>query len=123
MNLRNLGTPVEIIDFVTDHLLKQGARAVEESVCRYKLGEMSCAVGCLISPEDYIPLFENKGVKSVLIELKLDVPEEISNLLSRLQFIHDRIDPLFWKGKLSELRKVYESNSLEEAGKCLTPFL
>lgn len=111
----------QVFDKVAKHLLTQNARSVRktpdedycdagEDQCAYRGddGKM-CAVGCLISDEEYTPYFEGMFVFYVVMNLHQwshdsDIPYDVRAriaLLTRLQFIHDSIAPALWSSCLA----------------------
>lgn len=117
-------TPKEIFNKVKTHLLTQGERAAEQvgpnkedvASCSYRIGELKCAIGCLIPDELYTPKIEGWNVsnidlpsrqstllKGVLVKSGLNVADhEIRNMLEHLQEIHDSLDPSEWKMALAK---------------------
>jgi hypothetical protein len=118
----------EIFDQVKDHLLTQNQKAVNPNTadCMYRTSEgLKCAVGCLISDEEYNPTFE--GVASIGL-LQYDtilsnqysksiiqsyIPIELDGIkidfIQSLQAIHDGGDPSEW---ISRLKSFAEYNNL-----------
>lgn len=89
----NLPTAQEIFDKVVTHLRgMKGQSKLPGGGCAYRgEGGNMCAVGCLISDEEYHPHMEGK---SVLGGRFYDFPatakfEQHSDLLSSLQEVHD----------------------------------
>lgn len=95
-------TNQQIFDKVALHLLKQGKRAMSDwgnpngLSCSYR-GEdgTSCAVGCLIPDEHYVPAMEGAGgvynnrlVRDALTRVGIDLMQS-ERLLSALQAMHD----------------------------------
>ena len=91
----------EIFDYVATHLFTQGKPARNRDFsdpgphCRYRLGELSCAAGCLIPDEIYTPEMEC-GTVGLLIRHceKNGIPlpkffKENVDLLLALQSVHD----------------------------------
>lgn len=118
----------EVFDFVVDHLRKQGVRsfverdfskphipASEPYGCLYRgPNGLMCAVGCLISDDEYRPRFEGAIVQSVLRDVLRNVftdanehLEEMSYLLVNLQNIHDRRDPRAWEESFEDTARKY----------------
>ncbi len=89
----------EIFDTVAVHLIKQGKPAVAHSgqACAYKTADgLRCAVGVLISDEEYEDKMEGKSVYTLLGNHKEKLARliEHENLLATLQNNHDtRYDP------------------------------
>lgn len=90
-------TEQEIFDTVTKHLSgmkKQSLRAgMFYELCAYRdLEGNKCAVGCLITDDEYTPEMDETGDVSALCEEGL-LPERLIphiDLLSSLQDVHDR---------------------------------
>ena len=67
----NNHTLQEIFDQVVDHLLTQGKRSIDKNIgsgngCAYRTSSgLSCAVGCLISDEEYRKSFEKRNVNEL----------------------------------------------------------
>ena len=62
--------------------------------CRYKHKELSCAVGSLMSLDEYRPWFEGK-TWGTLVEAGL-VPSAHADLLQELANVHDNADDIEW---------------------------
>jgi hypothetical protein len=87
IRIRIDGTPQEIFDRVVEHLAQQKTRSFVPSgpYCAYRDGHgRSCAVGALISDDQYDPNFEDGSVWTLPIET--DAP---NGLLAHLQVTHD----------------------------------
>lgn len=120
-------TPQEIFDKVAKHLLHQKVKSYynQNGTCAYRgsNGTM-CAVGCLITDEEYSPDMEGKTVGGLLswaryraIERPMFYTEKErtlykglyerlashQGLLIELQEIHDGGSPEYWHNRLSEL--------------------
>lgn len=100
----------EIFDFVSNHLLTQNERCVNENIaetfsCNYKSEKgLKCAVGCLMSDEEYDVKLEGYGVKDDKFD-KFNISEDRKDLLSTLQIIHDTTIPDSWKTELEMFAK------------------
>jgi hypothetical protein len=57
----------EIFDTVVTHLRKQNTQSGKGGNCFYRLGELKCAVGCLISDEDYSPDMEMNAANDLIL--------------------------------------------------------
>lgn len=93
----------EIFDTVARHLILQGVRSNRPGqrrpiICGYRGQDgTSCAVGCLISDEEYDEDMEGRGVQYLLEEfVEDDISHRTENLLSRLQEVHDESDVASW---------------------------
>lgn len=85
-------TAQEIFNTVAMHLLVQGRKAVgKNGKCAYRSPNGDrCAVGVLISDEEYLKKMEGKTVVKLLIDGQM--PERLLrhvNLLAELQAVHD----------------------------------
>lgn len=97
----------EIFDKVARHLLTQNEKSISphaSNCCAYRGAYgRSCAVGCLISDEDYAPVIEGASVCSLLMDTKLKLPAyfvEHGTLLSQLQLVHDMRTVGEWPSQL-----------------------
>lgn len=134
----------EIFDIVSTHLLKQDRQAREgvdqegfgQGICRYRSpAGLKCAVGCLITDEQYNPIMEKagslinfdsmqlaelegytessrtQGAREVLAALTangIDVTAQtVQDLLNRLQALHDNSQPNRWKDELQRVAADY----------------
>jgi len=100
-------TELEILNIVEEHLLKQNRHALNsKGACSYRaLDGTKCAVGCLISDEEYSPKMEG-GTVTILIAQNL-LPERLlpyAVLLMELQSIHDNYPVDTWKELLDKIR-------------------
>lgn len=110
-------TPQEVFDTVTKHLLKQNSVSLSEdgSGCAYRgLDGLKCAVGCLITDEEYRSDMENQAVATVLNFASRNGITSLSNrldehiiILNRLQIIHDRTPIHQWPDRLEGVAKDY----------------
>lgn len=86
----------EIFNTVVTHLRTQNAKAMNlNNDCQYRSDDgLKCAVGCLISDEDYDEKFEGRTVRDLCqsnmfsLDLESMIVKNI-DLLSILQRIHD----------------------------------
>jgi hypothetical protein len=82
----------EIFDHVCKHLAKQKKRCFDPKAdqCRYRYGEMSCAVGSLISDEDYDRVMDDKNCSAeIVIDKWFPVAGSVGRLCRDLQVDHD----------------------------------
>lgn len=130
-------TKQEIFDKVATHLLRQGARSVDDfGDCMYRgeFGRM-CAVGCLIPDQCYSTKIEMQIVQPVaeLRDEKNDNARAMADalecagiaddalipLLRDLQRLHDNADVDEWEAELSEVaenhRLTFSGNSQDAA--------
>ena len=100
----------EVFNKVAEHLLTQKTTSFDEDIdcCAYRApdGKM-CAVGCLISDEEYKPEFEREGVGMLINKGFLPNLKEHESLLIELQRIHDSIRELLWKDELIKASKLF----------------
>ena len=91
----------EAFDKVVAHLLRQG-KASRNSLgqCAYRgEGGTSCAVGCLITDEEYRPDMEGEAVVSLLLRGEISLPSLRgidAGLLRSLQITHDNVPVEKW---------------------------
>lgn len=97
----------EIFDFVANHLLTQNAKSVEDSGgCLYRYAHLKCAVGALISDEDYNCSFERQSLRLLADKKETifsDMEESRLTFLMYLQAIHDEYEIERWPEELSRL--------------------
>lgn len=92
-------TEQEVFDFVAKHLLKQGVKSVDGLDCVYRgVNSTMCAVGCLISDEEYDIKMDIKeeilGTSwTSLVDRKLVKSSKHDGLLCELQTAHDGANP------------------------------
>ena len=89
----------EVYDTVVQHLFAQGKPAFgyyseEKTVgapgCAYRIGELKCAVGCLIPDDVYRRDMENQSVKNLVDHWEVPPYFEYHiPLLNKLQTVHD----------------------------------
>ena len=109
-------TNQKMFDKVVNHLLTQNAQSTLQNseCCAYRGHDgLKCAIGCLITNEDYRPDME--GDLEHLILNYSDDSKSISilnlyneELLFNLQTIHDTIPVKRWADELKNLAKEYE---------------
>lgn len=118
ITLANLAesTPMEVFQFIENHLLTQNARSrrFKKRICYYRGdNNLKCAAGCLISDDEYTPQFEANNW-STLVRKEL-VPAAHSKLIRALQNIHDDVPVYSWKHHLVLLRKSIEEGYFNES--------
>lgn len=108
-------------DLAKSGLLAQGKKSTRQvtdifgwrmHVCAYRgPGGRKCAVGFLISDEDYDPAFESGSIRRVLeriLHRPLDLRDyDALEFLERLQYIHDGHPPSRWPAKLAAFAEAY----------------
>ena len=100
-----------IFDKVATHLLKQRVKSIgAPGGCMYRGDNgTACAVGCLITYENYKSSFEGRGsmyepvIEAVEKSLGFGLSKELQDFLYALQGIHDRDYPYSWRRMLAEL--------------------
>jgi len=87
---------MDILSTAITKVIEQGKRSVnEDGACRYRSGDLKCAVGHLIKDEHYNPNLEGCGVFGLsvrhAVEQSIDrhLSDKEVNQLSRLQTCHD----------------------------------
>ena len=125
----NLKTDRDVFNHVRDHLIKQTQQAAYQSgYCVYRMSNgMSCAIGCLISDENYDEdILEDQEADDgeVLNAVRLSNPDwkpskNYHPMLFFLQKVHDYLTPYTWESDLNYLETIlFEegSDSLREDG-------
>lgn len=103
---------------IKKHLLEQGEPAVTESghYLYHSKDGLKCAVGCLISEDDYERSFErfkeehlidHVGAKKLEKILNVKLTSETTDMLNDLQSVHDNVQPKNWKRSLTRIEKRY----------------
>jgi hypothetical protein len=105
-------TEQEVFDFVANHLLTQNEKSRNTGKCLYKSPKgLKCAAGALIADDEYKESFDDYQESSWSnITQEYGITKTHLGLISELQGIHDRREPVEWFGKLEELAKDYELN-------------
>ncbi len=89
-------TPQQVFDQVARHLMTQNRK----SICAYRSEfiNLSCAAGCLIADDEYMPSMEG----SLWIDLvnRKAVPDTHHLLITELQTVHDKHKTRFWARQL-----------------------
>jgi hypothetical protein len=105
----------EIFERVKAHLLEQGVQSVDDrGNCRYRgINGTACAVGCLISDENYSDLHEGFCASdrdvTYAIERSLGcaIDAEMEELMLALQICHDEFPPHDWPAQLDSIERKY----------------
>lgn len=114
----------ELFDKVATHLLTQNAKAhnpddldyLGHPRCMYRaLDGKLCAVGCLITDENYNPNQEGEPARVLKNIIELSVGRKLLHsevrLLTELQSIHDRRQVKDWRYFLTKLAEENELNT------------
>lgn len=126
--LKDVMTAQEVFDHVVAHLRKQGCRATDGVVCRYRGNSgTACAAGCLMRDDEYSPVFENTRIDALLLEtasishVSLATPAPLKTrlaphqyLVQDLQSCHDSVEVRDWE---SELRHIADKYKLQYSAK------
>ncbi len=97
LKIKSLTNRSDVFNHVVEHLRKQGCQSLfsQKNMCAYRGdGGTMCAVGALITDEEYSPSMENNSI-SVLFEKDLlhpDLKKRVEpnlKMLSELQVLHD----------------------------------
>lgn len=108
-------TAQEIYDTVAEHMLKQNQRSTLLSIagydaCAYRgMDGLKCAAGCLIPEEIYQVIFEGYSWPEMISDF--DFPKDHWELITKLQNIHDHIDPKNWRKGLTIIANSYSLNT------------
>jgi len=110
-------TEQEVFDQVATHLLTQGQKCQDfdddmNPICVYRNSDgQSCAAGCLIGFGEYRgEVFEGKSWR-VLVEDNL-ASKNHTELIARLQSIHDNISVRTWYKCLKDVAIEYKLNTI-----------
>jgi hypothetical protein len=100
----------EVFNRVATHMLTQMKRSMRYKMCAYRGDNgLKCAVGCLISDENYCPTIEDKTVSSHEVRSRVEatlgtrLEETTTRLLRNMQQIHDNTQPSDWFIRLYNL--------------------
>lgn len=103
-------------DVVALHLLLQGEKSEQLRdhdgelgiTCMYRGNYgLRCAIGFLISNQNYNPRMEGKGVgENIICYIGTEYYRNV-RFLADLQLIHDNSQPVFWEEKLRSFAKLY----------------
>ena len=100
-------TNQDAFDKMVAHLRKQGQKAQENGTCRYRTKSgLMCAVGCLLTDEDYRPGMEGMGVEPLLGVFDA-LPGLNEGLLAEMQDVHDSFDPSHWEEHFASTAATY----------------
>lgn len=104
-------TVQEVFDKVTKHLLEQNHKSEFDGSCRYRSPDGTmCAIGCLITDEEYSEYMEDTDVESLMnLGMLLHLKSHVE-LLRELQFVHDICYVNDWE---TELRYLAQKFNLE----------
>lgn len=103
----HLATAQEVFDQVANHLLTQNEKSIfGGSNCKYRLGNLKCAAGCLISDEEYSEDIE--GCAWSTLANREWAPKAHQNLIYDLQNLHDEADVVNWKTGLYHISLKHE---------------
>jgi len=94
-----------IIQHVARHLILQNQRSYDED-CKYKSEGLSCAVGCLVSDEEYDPEMEGAAIRDKRFD-KFGIGAQRRALLNSLQLVHDSMMPYEWHNELMSVCNQY----------------
>lgn len=94
-------TDEEAFSISANGLLAQGCKSIDsEGLCQFRgTGGKKCAVGFLITDEEYFDAMERYGVLMV-VEIIGSLDGMNVTMLRRLQNIHDVLEPETWEEEL-----------------------
>lgn len=102
-------TAQEVFNHIAWHLLTQNKRAATtKDTCRYRFGEFSCSIGCLMPDKDYNPAWEGTSYQNIIKSPSGVTPHKL--LLGDLQIVHDWRATTEWT---TQLCRVALSHKLE----------
>lgn len=102
-------TAQEVFDQVAKHLLKQNSQSFGScGGCAYRgVDGTQCAAGCLISDEEYDPIWDKNGNQWYTLISEEKVPKDHGTLICELQRVHDNYEPDLWLRELDKLADNY----------------
>ena len=114
------------VEFINDvkqsitAVIKQGVRSVNcDGYCRYRSGEVKCAIGHLITDEHYTEGLEGKGLfsgnkvhKALNASLGYELSHREVSYLRRIQSAHDDSDSSDFVSEFKERIRNYIDNGL-----------
>ena len=102
----------QVFDKVSNHLLTQNAKSVEDGECAYYSSNgTKCAIGCLIPENLYEESMEGNGVSANYVHSALhpiSVKGDMHDMLVDLQIMHDNQEPYLWPNALFNLANCYK---------------
>ena len=103
-------TNQQIFEQCAKHLINQGKQSKGKVAvsCKYREGNLKCAVGCFISDDEYSADMEGWEVWELITDFYPDVDSSKTTLLRELQVIHDTHIPAEWKELLLHLAGDYK---------------
>lgn len=114
-------TNEEIFYTVKDHLLAQNEKSTAGPYCKYRLGNLRCAIGCLVIDDVYKDIMEdmNIGIFGLFNHFPnamraCGLKKASRKLLATLQLLHDYNDPGEWNTKLDDCRKKFKIKKRKE---------
>lgn len=103
-------TKAQVFEQVARHLLKQRQKSLtpgSDSRCAYRGdGDLVCAAGCLIGPDEYDPRWENRNW--IALSSRHEVPRKHFGLIRSLQLVHDRREVQDWPGALLDTARNFK---------------
>lgn len=102
----------EVFDWISYNLLRQNAHSMVAGLglgCAYRgYNNTKCAVGWLMSDDEYSPDFEGHGWSRLVASYKLS--RKHLNIINELQYVHDDCRITEWKLKLIDVACRYKLN-------------
>ena len=101
-------TNQEAFDKMVAHLRKQGKPARDvNGVCRYRTKDgLMCAVGCLLTDDEY-----KRGMEGMCVDALLPAYGVLQDLdppfLAKMQDTHDAWDPSHWEARFADTAARY----------------
>lgn len=104
-------------DMVVAHARKQGCKAAVEHEgtstgisCKYRLGELKCFAGCLITDEQYTPDIENHFANSKTVGPLLRANGHDPDFVRELQYVHDYYQVEDWERHFQSIAGKHKLN-------------
>lgn len=106
---RKLSQNQKTFNKVVRHLLRQGVKSKDGTLCKYRgPNNTKCAVGCLIPNRTYRPEMEGGCAYNTKIKAILEADGHNVDFCSELQSIHDGEPVDMWETELAALAKRYQ---------------
>ena len=110
----------EVIEFVAYNMIKQNQQAAvftrfgDVSSCHLRFNGKKCALGWCIPDDKYSPdMEENSEVSTFMDEYKIHPSNDVTNLLTSLQTLHDEQRPYYWDNSHTGLPAIAEAFELD----------
>lgn len=95
----------QVYNKIATHLVTQGVQAnaggaIGDSCLYRSPAGLKCAIGCLISDENYHPNMENRDVEAIAAWYPDAIPDVDIDFLNEMQSVHDSNCNWYYKGQM-----------------------